>query len=449
VIPVNLEEKIMGYLTEKRYSLLKAEISQYPAVDIAEIFEKLDPKYRLLLFRLLPKDQGAEVFSYLSKEEKRSLILAINDRELREIISELAFDDLIDALEEMPANAVKKILKESSEEDRQLINQFLNYPVNSAGSLMTIEYVDLKKEMTVDEALAHVKKTGPDKETIYTCYVIDNNRKLEGLISLRRLVLSKGDELVGDIMNTEVVSVTTHEDQEEVANLFKRYGLLSIPVVDKEGRLVGIITIDDAVDVIVEESTEDFEKMAAIHPSEYAYLKTNVFTLFKNRIVWLAVLMLSASVTGTIISRYENMLQSAVLLAAFIPMLMDAGGNAGSQSSVLVIRGLALKEIEFGDILRVVWKEFRVGCLVGLALAAINYLRVFLFVNAEKRLAFTVSLTLFITIVLAKTVGGTLPILAKKFKLDPAIMASPLITTIVDALALLIYFRVASAIIGI
>lgn len=442
-------ERIVELLEEKKYSLLQEEISQYPAVDIAEDFENLDPKYRLLLFRLLHKDQAAEVFAYLSREQKADLVVAINDHELKEIVKELAFDDMIDTLEEMPANAVKKILKGTSEEMRRMINQFLKYPDYSAGSLMTIEFVDLKKEMTVSEALTHIKKTGVDKETIYTCYVIDNNRKLEGLISLRRLVLSSGTELVSDIMNTDLVAVTTHEDQEEVANLFKRYGLLTVPVVDMEQRLVGIITIDDIVDVIVEESTEDFEKMAAIQPSEEAYLKASIFSLAKNRIVWLLVLMISATITGNIMARYEHMLQSIVILALFVPMLMDTGGNAGSQSSTLIIRGLALKEIQMEDIMKVVWKEFRVGCLVGILLGAINYLRMVLLVNTTVNIALTVSITLFVTVVLSKTVGGTLPILAKLFKLDPAIMAGPLITTIVDTLALITYFRVATAILGI
>ncbi len=410
--------------------------------------EELDKSSYLILFRILPKDMAAEVFSYLSYEQQRYIIDSITDKEIKNIVDELFFDDMIDIIEEMPANVVKKILKNTKEEERLLINQFLNYPENSAGSLMTIEYVDLKKEMTVKEAIDHIKETGVDKETIYTCYVTDKNRKLEGLVSLRKLVISDDDKTVDEIMERDIIYVNTHDDQEEIAYLFKKYDLMAIPVVDKEGRLTGIITIDDIVDVIEQENTEDFQKMAAMSPSEQEYLETSTLSLAKHRITWLLILMISATFTGSIIRKFEEVLQSVVILAAYIPMLMDTGGNAGAQASTLIIRGMALGEIEIKDILKVIWKELRVSTIVGVILSLVNFMRIYFIDKVSLKVAITVCSTLFFTVVLAKIVGAILPIGARKLKLDPAIMASPLITTIVDAVALILYFSMASWILG-
>lgn len=443
-----MKERITKLINEKRYVEAKKEVTKLNVVDIAEILEELDKSSYLILFRILPKDMAAEVFSYLSYEQQRYIIDSITDKEIKNIVDELFFDDMIDMIEEMPSNVVKKILKNTKEEERILINQFLNYPENSAGSLMTIEYVDLKKEMTVKQAIDHIKKTGVDKETIYTCYVTDKNRKLEGLVSLRKLVISDDDKTVGEIMEKDIIYVNTHDDQEEIAYLFKKYDLMAIPVVDKESRLTGIITIDDIVDVIEQENTEDFQKMAAMSPSEEEYLETSVLTLAKHRITWLLILMISATFTGSIIRKFEEVLQSVVILAAFIPMLMDTGGNAGAQTSTLIIRGMALGEIEIKDILRVIWKELRVSVVVGVILSLVNFVRIYYLEKVSFEVAITVCSTLFFTIVLAKIVGAMLPIGARKLKLDPAIMASPLITTIVDAVALILYFSMASWILG-
>ena len=441
-------EKVLELIEEKKFSLLKEELNEMIPVDIAELIDELDKKNSIIVFRLLSKDHAAEVFSYLSSAQQKDIVGAIHETKLKEILEELYFDDMIDFLEEMPANVVKKILKVSTEEERKLINQFLNYPETSAGSLMTIEYVDLKKEMSVKEALAHIRKTGLDKETIYTCYVLNEKRKLEGIVSLRKLVLMDDELLISDIMNEDVITTQTLDDQEEIASLFKKYDLITLPVVDKESRLVGIITIDDIVDVIEQENTEDFQKMAAMEPTDEEYLESGIFSLARKRIMWLLILMVSATFTGAIISKFEDVLSTVVILATFIPMLMDTAGNAGSQSSTLVIRGMALGEIEIADYLKVFWKELRVSGLVGLGLGIINFIRMLILTAAGIKIAFTVSFTLIITIVLAKVVGGTLPIAAKKFKLDPAIMAGPLITTIVDALALVVYFNVASLVLG-
>ena len=353
---------------------------------------------------------------------------------------------MIDFLEEMPANVVKRILVTATDEERKLINQFLNYPENSAGSLMTIEYVDLKKEMTIKEALNHIKKTGVDKETIYTSYVLNEKRKLEGIISLRKLVLLDENLLISDVMNEDYITSTTLDDQEEVAQLFKKYDLLTVPVVDKEGRLVGIITIDDIVDVIERENTEDFQKMAAMAPTDEEYLSSSVFSLARKRIVWLLILMITATFTEMIIASFESVLAAVAVLAASIPMLMNTAGNAGSQSSTLIIRGIALGEVQLTDYLKVFSKELRVSMVVGIPLATVNFIRMAVLGN-ELSIAFTVSLTLLLATMMAKMVGGILPIIAKKMKLDPAIMAGPLITTIVDVLSLLVYFNIASVLI--
>ncbi len=440
---------IQELIKDKKYAQIKLMISEWNSVHIGEVLDALDKNNALIIFRMLPKDIAVEVFAYLPYERQMSIIETITDAEIKNIIDELYFDDLVDILEEMPANLVKKILKHAKPEERNLINQFLNYPENSAGSIMTIEYVDLRKEMKVGEAIEHIKKTAYDKETIYTCYVIDSNRKLEGIISLRRLILSDSDAIIGDIMNTDVISVHTLDDQEEISGVFKKYDLIALPVVDNEDRLTGIITIDDVVDVIEQENTEDFQKMAAMTPSEEKYLESSTFYLAKNRIMWLVVLMISATFTGAIIRRFEVVLQSVVVLAAFIPMLMDTGGNAGSQSATLIIRGLALGEIEPKDTLRVLWKELKVSFLVGLVLSIINLVRILVFDKVEFTIGIVVSITMFTTVIIAKLVGAMLPIGARKLRLDPAIMASPLITTIVDTVALIVYFWLASVLMGI
>ncbi|SMP41316.1 magnesium transporter [Anoxynatronum buryatiense] len=447
-----LYEEMMRLMEEKHFSQLRELLVDTKPVDIAEAMEEMSeeaPESTIIIFRLLPKDLAAEVFSYLSTSEQLSIVDALHEKQLKNIVEELNFDDKIDFLEEMPANVVKRILKNVTEEERKLINQFLNYPEYSAGSLMTIEYIDLKKEMTVSEALQHIRTTGVDKETIYTCYVLNETRRLEGIVSLRKLVLAEAHMLIEDLMDEDLINTSTWDDQEEVADLFKKYDLMTLPVVDQEGRLVGIITIDDIVDVIEQENTEDFEKMAALLPGDEEYLDASILTMAKKRLPWLLILMISATFTGSIISRFEDVLQAVVVLAAAIPMLMDTAGNAGNQSSTLVIRGIALGEIELEDYLQVLWKEFRISLLVGLMLGLINFARMLLIVESSILVAVTVSFTLSLTVVMAKIFGGLMPIIAKKMKVDPAIMAGPLITTIVDAMALIVYFNMASLILGI
>ncbi len=444
-----MEEKILDLIDQGKYAEVRREIVKMNAVDIAQLLEEIDHHKLLVIFRILPKEIASVVFSYIPYELQRYIVESISDKEIKIILDELFFDDTIDFLEEMPSNVVKKVLKNTDEKTRKLINQFLNYPDYSAGSIMTIEYVDLKKEMTVKDAIRHIKVTGIDKETIETCYVIDNNRILEGVISIRKLILSEDDVVIKDIMESEVIYVNTHDDQEKIASLFKKYDFISMPVVDNECRLVGIVTIDDIVDIIDQETTEDFQKMAAMQPSEEEYLKTNALVLAKHRITWLLILMISATFTGNIIRRFENVLQSVVILASFIPMLMDTGGNAGSQSSTLIIRGLALGEISLTDFLKVLWKELQVSFIVGFVLAFVNFLRVYYIEKVGFFISLTVCITLFFTVLLAKIIGGVLPIIAKKFRIDPAIMAGPLITTIVDALALILYFTTAAWLLGI
>ncbi len=430
-------------ISDKSYSLLKSELKNALPADIADFLDSTDEKQALLVFRLLPKEIAAEVFAYLSVERQANLSELVNENELSDIISELYFDDKIDLLEEMPANVVKKILKNTSDVERKMINQFLMYPDYSAGSLMTIEFVDLKKEMLVSEALERIRKTGPDKETIYTCYIMDAGRHLEGTLSLKELVLSPVDKKIEDIMYIDPIFVNTHDDQEFIADIFKKYDLLAVPVVDNEQRLVGIITIDDIVDVIEEETTEDIYRMAAIQPTDEEYINAGIFKLASKRIMWLLILMISATFTGHIVRSFEDTLKAVVVLTAFIPMLMDTGGNAGSQSSTIVIRSLVLGEVSYKDIFKVIWKEIRISLLVGIALASVNFLRIYLLERYSLAIAATVSLTLLFTVIVAKITGGVLPLIAKKFKLDPAIMASPIITTIVDAIALIIYFYLA------
>ena len=443
-----MEKRLMEMVNQNKAYEIRKELLEMNVVDIAHILDQVDKHQLVRLFRILPKDMAAGVFSYISAETQLHIVEVITDNEIKTIIDELFIDDAVDFIEEMPANVVKKVLKNTDEHLRKQINQLLNYPEDSAGTIMTIEYVDLKKEMSVNEAIDHIKKTGVDKETINTCYVIDANRKLEGVISIRKLILSDGSSLIKDIFTKDAISVKTMDDQEIAAQLFKKYDLISMPVVDNENRLVGIITVDDIVDIIERENTEDIQKMAAMEPSDELYLKTGVFKLAKHRVVWLLVLMVSATLTGNIIKKYENVLQTIVILASFIPMLMDTGGNAGSQSSSLIIRGLALGEIGIKDAFKVLWKEFRVSIVVGVTLAFVNFLRIFYLEKVDFAIAITVCVTTLLTVVLAKVVGGLLPIAAKMLKVDPAIMAGPLITTIVDTFALIIYFSIATLWLG-
>jgi magnesium transporter len=444
-----MSELILELITQNKLTEARHELEDMNIVDIAQLFEEIEMHQLIKFFRILPKDIAADVFSYIPTELQAYIIESITDFEIKHIIDDLFFDDTMDLIEEMPAVVVKKVLKNTDEQMRKLINQFLNYPEDSAGSIMTIEFVDLKKEMTVKQALSHIRKTGIDKETINTCYVIDANRTLEGIVSIRRLILSNSDELVEDIMDTDIIYIHTYDDQEKIAMLFKKYDLLSMPVVDNEIRLVGIITVDDVVDIIDQENTEDIHKMAAMAPSEEEYLKSGIFMLAKNRIVWLLVLMISATLTGKIISRYQNLLETVIVLATYVPMLMNTSGNAGSQSSTLTIRGLALGEISSRDFIKILWTEFRVSIIVGLVLAIVNFLRIIIFDKVSMAIGLVVCISLFSTVIIAKMVGGLLPIVAVKLKLDPAIMASPLISTICDAVSLTIFFTMATLILGI
>lgn len=407
------ELEIIQLIEEKRYKELKVALSEMNEVDIADILNDLDSNTTLLIFRMLPKDLAVDVFAHFSTVQQEDIINAVTDKELNHILDELFFDDMIDIIEEMPSNVVDKILRNSTQEERNLINQFLKYPEDSAGSIMTIEYVELKKTMTVKEAILHLKEIGLDKETIYTCYVTNSKRTLEGIVSLRKLVVSDEDKIITDLMDTDIVYVNTHDDQESVANVFVKYGFLALPVVDNEGRITGIITVDDIMDVIERETTEDFQIMAAMVPSETAYLDTKITSLAKQRITWLLVLMLSATFTGRIINKFNDVLQAVVILASFIPMLMDTGGNSGSQSSTLIIRGLATGEMSVEDAGKIFWKEIRIGIIVGLTLAAVNFVRLMIIEKVEVKIALTVSLTLIVTVMIAKMVGGTLPLLAK------------------------------------
>ena len=441
-------EKISELLTGRKFAEIRKLLSDANPVDIAQMFEELDEEDVIRVFRLLPKEVAAETFSYMSSEAQKNIVEAMTDRELSGIIDELFLDDTVDLIEEMPASVVKKVLANTFGEKRSLINRFLQYKEDSAGSIMTIEFVDLKKEMTVEKAFEHIRKTGVDKETIYTCYVIDANRVLEGVITVKDLLLAAPSDIVGNIMDTNIIYATTDEDKEDVAHIFHKYDFMSLPVVDKEKRLVGIVTFDDAMDVMEEENTEDFEKMAAIMPSERPYLKTSIFEHAKHRIVWLMVLMISATFTGAIISSFEDAFKLIPVLVAFIPMLMDTGGNSGSQTSTLIIRGMALGEIEGRDVLRVWWHEIAVSLILGAALAAVSILKTYFLNGRDMWLSITVSLSLYATVIIAQSIGCLLPIAVKKVGLDPAVAASPIITTIVDACALSIYFAVAKAFMG-
>ncbi len=436
-------EKLEELISTRNYRELRVKLAEMNEVNIALFIEELPVEKATVAFRTLPKGLAADVFANLSSDTQEYIIGSINDQELAVIVEDLFVDDAVDMLEELPASVVKRVLKNATPDTRALINQFLQYPENSAGSIMTAEFTDLRRNMTVEDAIKHIRRTGEDRETVYTCYVIDDRRILDGVVTVKDLLLSEDDCSIENIMNTNFVSVTTLEDREEVAKLFAKYDLLSIPVVDHEGRLVGIVTVDDAVDVMEQEATEDFEKMAAMIPSEKPYLKTGVFVLAKNRIMWLLVLMISGMITGSILGKYEAAFAAMPMLVTFIPMLTDTGGNAGSQSSTLVIRGMAVSEISTKDLVAVMWKELRVSMLVGIALSAVNFVRLVITYPGNELIALTVALSLFATVVIAKTIGGALPIIAKLFKADPAIMAAPLITTIVDAFSLIIYFSVA------
>ena len=438
-------ERLQELLERRDYHALRAALVEENEVDVAEFLEELSQEQTLLAFRTLPKEMAAEVFSNLSPEKQQVIIQSATDQEVAAIVEELYVDDTVDMLEELPANVVKRVLKNAKPDTRKLINQFLNYPENSVGSIMTAEFADLKQNMTVAQAIAHIRRTGDNSESIYTCYVTDPGRHLEGVLSIRDLLLAGDEQLVGDLMETDVITAETTEDQEEAVSRMMKYDFISLPVVDREGRLVGIVTVDDVMDVMEEEATEDFEKMAAMAPSEKPYLKTGVFDLAKHRIMWLLVLMISGMITGGILGQYEAAFAAMPLLVTFIPMLTDTGGNAGSQSSTLVIRGMAVGEIEPRDFMRVFWKELRVSMLVGVVLSAVNYVRLIITYPGNEMVALTVALALFVTVLLAKTVGGVLPMVAKLLHADPAIMAAPLITTIVDAISLVVYFNIASS----
>ena len=451
-----VEKALVKMLEDKKYATLRDILVTMNPSDIAQMFAGLDEKQIPLLFRLLPKEMAADTFVEMDPEEQEVLIRGFSDNELKEIIDELYVDDAADLVEEMPANVVKRILKQADPEMRRSINQILRYPENSAGSLMTTEYVTLRPVMTVEEAILRIRRQGVDKETIYTCYVTDKNRHLLGFVTVKDLLLAEDDEItVEEIMQTNVISASTHTDQEEVAQMLSRYNFLALPVVDTENRLVGIITFDDAMDVLEEEATEDMEIMGGMLPSEKTYLKSTSWELFKNRIPWLLLLMVGATFTGIIITAFESALAAQVVLTAFIPMLMGTGGNSGSQSSVTIIRALSLGEVEFSDLPRVIWKEIRTAVLCGAALAVVCFIKIWLvdklLLGADITLMVdsVVCLALFVTVLAAKLVGAVLPLLAKALKLDPAVMASPFITTIVDALSLLVYFLFAQMLLGI
>ena len=442
-------EEIKALLAERKYAQLYARVKMLQPADIALLFEEIPMEDVILTFRLLPKDTAADTFVELEADRQMLLISAFSDAELKAVLDELYLDDTVDIIEEMPANVVRRIIRYSTPEMRQSINEVLNFPADSAGSIMTIEYVDLKAEMTLDEAFDHIRATGWDKETIYTCYVINADRHLEGVVSVQQMLLCDRASTIGEIMDRNVISCKTGDDKVEVAQTLNKYDFLALPVVDNEERLVGIVTIDDAIDVLTDEATEDMEIMAAITPIEKTYLRTGIFETWKQRIPWLLLLMLSSTFTQKIITAAEDALSACVALTAFIPMLMGTGGNAGGQVSVTVIRGLSLDEIDFGDWLRVLWKELRVSLLCGATLAVANFAKLLFIDRVTMDVALVVCITLVVVVLFAKVVGCLLPIAAKRIRLDPAVMASPFITTIVDALALLTYFRIASMMLGI
>lgn len=449
--------EISELCAKKEFHKIKNILIEINPTDIAAIFDELPKEQMLLLFRLLPKEEAAETFVELDGDMQEALITAFSDTELKEVIDELYLDDTVDIIEEMPATVVKRILKNTDSQTRKSINTLLKYPEDSAGSIMTPEFVDLKRDSTVEDAFKRIRRTGVDKETIYTCYVTDASRHLIGVTTVKELLLHNYDDNIEDFMETNIIFVNTHDDKEIAANLFDKYNFLALPVVDMEERLVGIITFDDAIDVLQEENTEDIHKMnAMVRTTEKPYLKIGIFETFKSRIPWLLLLMISATFTGMIITSFEDKLSALIVLTAFIPMLMDTGGNSGGQASATIIRALSLNEIDLNDIFKVIWKEIRVGFVCGLTLSIVNFFKILLIdklLLGTKGITFKVdlviSLTLFIEIIFAKIVGCTLPIFAKKLKFDPAVMSSPFITTIVDALSLLIYFGLSTAILHI
>lgn len=452
-----VEKALLAMLEDKKYSTLRDILVTMNPSDVAGLFRGLEEKQIPLMFRLLPKEQAAETFVEMEPDDQELLIRGFSDNELKEVLDELYVDDAADIVEEMPANVVKRILRHADPEMRSSINQILRYPENSAGSIMTTEYVSLRPHMTVEEAILRIRRQGVDKETIYTCYVTEKDRKLIGLVTVKDLLLAEDDETkIEDIMLKNLIFVTTRTDQEEVARMFSKYNFLALPVVDGEHRMVGIVTFDDAMDVMEDEATEDMEIMAAMTPSEKSYLKSTPIDLFKHRIPWLMLLMVSATFTGMIITSFEDALSMLPALTAFIPMLMDTGGNCGSQSSVTVIRALSLDELRFGDLFKVMWKEIRTAVLCGIALASVCFLKILLVdrllmgnESINVMVNGVVCLTLCVTVVIAKFVGCSLPLLAKKLGFDPAVMASPFITTIVDALSLLVYFLFAKLLLGV
>lgn len=445
---IKIQDKLLELLRSKQFVKLKAMLNTLNPADIGQFLSELSNDELMLAFRITPKDLAADTFVEMEPEQQQQLIQSFTDKELKEVVDELYLDDAVDIVEEMPANVVKRILRAADVDMRKMINTVLKYPDDSAGSIMTIEYVSLRRSMTVSEAIKHIRKTGVDKETIYTCYVTDENSKLIGIVSVKTLLLADEGELIGDIMESNPIFVTTLEDKEVVANDFNKYNFLALPVVDEEQRLVGIVTFDDAIDVLQDEATEDIEKMAAIVPNDKPYMRTGIFETYKKRIPWLLLLMVSATFTGMIINSFENALKAYVALTAFIPMLMDTGGNSGSQASVTIIRGLSLGEIEYRDTLMVLWKEMRVAILCGVTLSAVNFVKCIVIDRVGVQVSAVISLTLVLTIFFAKIVGCLLPIGAKKVGFDPAVMASPFITTIVDALSLVIYFNIATAVLG-
>ena len=451
---ITIESTLLALIENRRFGAIRDILVTMNSADIAVLFNDMPPESLAKLFRLLPKELAAETFVEMDSDQQENLIKGFSDNELKAVINELYVDDAVDIVEEMPANVVKRILRQADPEMRKDINELLKYPEDSAGSVMTTEFVDLKANMTVDDALKHIRKTGLDKETINTCYITKQDRILIGIITLRTLVLSKPDVPVSEIMEDNVISVTTEEDQETVAMMFKKYDFSSLPVVDAENRLVGIVTVDDAIDVLQDEATEDIEKMAAMLPSDKSYLKTGIFETVFSRMPWLLLLMISATFTGSIISNFEGKLAVFPALTAFIPMLMDTGGNSGSQASVSIIRGLSLGDIEFSDLFRILWKEIRVSVICGLILSVVSFAKIWLIdvkllsSSADLMQILVVCLTLFFTVVVAKIVGCLLPLFAQKIGFDPAVMASPFITTIVDAISLLIYFGFATLILS-
>ena len=445
-----MKEEILKLISEQRLNDLRKCLEAINSADFPSLFEELEEDKVLIIYRVLSKEKAADVFSELEPDMQEKLINCLTDTELKRVIDELFFDDEVDLIEEMPSNVVKRILKTVKPEDRKIINELLAYPDETAGTIMTTEFIDLKENMTVSDAFEKIRKIGLDKETIYTCYVLTIDRKIIGVLDVKDLLIAKTTDLIKDIMNPNVITVSTLADQEEVAKMFDKYNFLAIPVVDKEQRLVGIVTIDDAIDVLQEEIQEDFEKMAAVIPNDESYFKTSVFKHARNRIVWLILLMLTSIITGGILNNYESAFVSLPILVSFVPLLMDTGGNCGSQTSTLVIRGFSQDEIKLKDFLKVWWKEIRVALIVGIALALVNTVRILLQYGLDQgKLALVVGLTLILVVMLAKSLGCILPMLAKKLKLDPAIMASPLITTVVDSCSVFVYFKLAVLIFGI